>query len=358
MARNNFDQLRLLSAISVLISHSFVLSVGTNVDEPIYRLSHQQVTLGRIAVAVFFIISGFLITGSYLRSPSPLRFVWARALRLFPALSVTLGVLAVVVGPVLTTLSLGEYFSTPGVLRFVAVNLSLTGFVSGLPGVFEHNPFPIAVDGSLWTLHYEAECYGLVLLCGIAGLLNRWVMLALFIPVIMASGMSLGGPRIEFASYFIGGAMMHLWKPPLRRVTALLCSLLLCITLLMGGFRPLCATAGAYLVCYVALRFRPIQFQKAARSDLSYGIYIWAFPVQQTVAMALGSTATWWVNILISIPAVLGFAWLSWHVVENPALSLKHKLPLCRRTFVQGVFARGLSETWRRWSSWVVSGGG
>lgn len=332
IVKNDFDQLRLLAAFSVLVSHSFVLSIGTNVNEPIYRLSHQQVTLGRIAVAVFFIVSGYLITESYLNSRSPLPFIWARVLRLFPALSVTVILLAFVVGPLLTTLSFSEYFANPSVLHFVTGNLSLTGFVSGLPGVFEHNPFAIAVDGSLWTLQYEAECYGLILVFGIAGLLNRWVMLALYIPVLVGSGMSVGGPRIEFASYFIGGAMMHLWKPPLRRVMALFSSVLLGSALLAGGFRLLCATAGAYLVCYVALGLRPIQVLDSVRSDLSYGIYLWAFPIQQIVAMALDLAVVWWANILISTPAVLGLAWLSWHVVESPALALKRKLPLCQRT--------------------------
>jgi len=302
-------------------------------NEPFYRLSQQQVTLGRIAVAVFFIVSGYLITGSYIRSRNPIQFLWARTLRLLPALAVTLIILAIIVGPLVTTLPISVYFSSPDISKFIVINLSLTGFVSGLPGVFENNPFPVAVDGSLWTLGYEAECYGMILVLGMAGLLNRFVMLALFAAALLASGMSLGGIRVEFASYFIGGAVMHLWKPPIRRWIALSCLFLLYITFITGGFQLLCATAGAYSVCYVALGCHPLRVFKGIRSDLSYGVYIWAFPVQQTVTMALGSAAVWWANILISVPVVLGLAWLSWNLVESPALALKHKLPLWRHRF-------------------------
>jgi len=94
MTNNNFNVLRLIAAFAVLISHSFILSDGMKINEPIYRLSQQQVTLGRIAVAVFFIVSGYLITGSYLRSRNPIQFLWARALRLLPALAATLIILA------------------------------------------------------------------------------------------------------------------------------------------------------------------------------------------------------------------------------------------------------------------------
>ncbi len=331
---NNFDPLRLLAAFSVLVSHSFALSDGTNLNEPVYWLSHQKVTLGRIAVAVFFIVSGYLITQSYLRSRNPAAFVWARALRLLPALIVVLVLLALVAGPLLTTLPVADYFAAPGVLQFVTVNLSLTGFVGGLPGVFEHNPFANAVNGSLWTLRYEAECYGLILLLGIAGLLDRWVMLALFVAVLAASGMSMGGPRIEFDSYFIGGAMMCLLQPPLRRRAAVLCLFPLAVALVTGEFRLLCATAGAYVVIYVALELRPVQVPGTARTDFSYGVYIWGFPVQQTVSMMLGPMAAWWANILISVPAALSLAWLSWHLIENPALALRQKLPFRRRSAI------------------------
>jgi len=333
MAKNNFDFLRLIAAFAVLISHSFVLSDGLKINEPVYRFSQQQVTLGRIAVAVFFIVSGYLITGSYLRSRNPIQFIWARALRVLPALAVTLIILSIIIGPLLTTLPISVYFSSPDISKFIVINLSLAGFVSGLPGVFENNPFPVAVDGSLWTLGYEAECYGMILVLGMAGLLSRYVMLALFGAALLASGLSLGGIRIEFASYFIGGAIMHLWKPPLRRWIALSCLFLLCIAFIAGSFQLLCATAGAYLVCYIALEVHPLRTFEGIRSDLSYGVYIWAFPIQQTVTMALGSAAVWWANILISVPVVLGLAWLSWNLVESPALALKHKLPLWRHRF-------------------------
>ncbi len=93
--------------------------------------------------------------------------------------------------------------------------------------------------------------------------------------------------------------------------------------LLTGGFRLAFATFGAYLVVYLALA-PAVRLPDFARwGDLSYGIYIFAYPAQQTVSYLLGPAVTWWWNVALSLPVVLALAWLSWHLVEAPALSLK-----------------------------------
>lgn len=317
---NNFDALRLGAALTVLVSHSFQISYGNYQMEPVWRIGPHQATLGHIAVAVFFIVSGYLITGSYARRPDPARFVQARALRLLPGLAVCLTVLAALAGPLLTVLPLGEYAASPGPLWFVLVNLSLTGFETSLPGVFGGNPFPDVVNGSLWTLRYEAECYALVLLLGWTGTLNRWTVAAMLAVFFLASARWIGGSRTEFASLFFGGAAMYMWQPPLRRWMAGSACFVLILALLTRSFWLAAATAGAYLIIYAARALRPVRLPW--QSDLSYGVYLWAFPVQQAVTMALGVYAAWWVNVALSLPPVLALAWLSWHYVEAPALAL------------------------------------
>lgn len=322
---NNFDLIRLLAALVVLVSHSIPLSYGTDAREAVWRLSGHQATAGRIAVAAFFVISGYLITQSYRTTDSPARFLRARALRLLPGLAAMLVVLATVAGPLLSTLPAAAYFAAPAVPRFVAVNLSLGGFAPGLPGVFAANPFAGVVNGSIWTLRYEAECYGLVLLLGMARLLNRRVVVGLFAASLLASALWWGGVRVEFATYFLGGATVQLWRPPLRRWAAWLCGGVMAASLATGGLRLACASAGAYLVIYLAVAARPVRVWMpwAGRSDLSYGVYLWAFPVQQAATLALGDAASWWANVLVSLPVVLGLAALSWHLVEAPALGFK-----------------------------------
>jgi len=318
---NNFGALRVYAALAVLFSHSFPLSYGTSRQEPLWVASRHQTTFGGVAVAVFFIISGYLITQSYLRTGSPLRFLWSRGLRLLPGLATALIGIGFVLGPILTAEPLAAYFRDPGTFRFVIVNLSLISFVDGLPDVFAHLPFHDAVNGSLWTLGYEARCYGLVLLLGVAGWLNRWTVLAVFGALLLASKAWIGGDLIQFGSLFAGGAMMYFWRPPLKAPIAALCAVVLAASLATGGFRLAAATAGAYLVIFAV--FAPVRLPATGRMDLSYGIYIWAFPIQQTATLLLGAAAAWWANILISAPIVIGLAWLSWHLVEARALSLK-----------------------------------
>ncbi len=328
MRANNFDAMRVFAALLVLLSHSVQVAHGTNDYELLFRLSHGQATFGQLAVAVFFVISGYLITQSYDRSQNAFKFVLARVLRLLPALAIMVLLLAVVAGPLLSTLPVSIYFTSPAVPRFIASNLTLVGYGGRLPGVFESNPAPYAVNAPLWTLGYEGQCYGLILLLGVVGWLNRWTVTALFCSGLAASLFWPNYTLITFGLYFTGGAMMYLWQPALRAWVAILCAALLVGTMLTGGFRQTLATAGAYLVVYLALAARPIRWPE--RTDLSYGIYIWAWPVQQCASLALGGAGSWWANAMISLPIVLGLAWLSWHFVEAPALALKRTLTVSR----------------------------
>lgn len=316
---NNFDLLRLLAALAVLLSHSFQLSYGNYWLEPIWRIGAHQATIGRLAVIVFFIVSGYLITGSWVRRPDPVRFVLARATRLLPGLLVMLVLLTCVAGPLLSTLPPGDYFASPATWSFLASNLLVFVNQGALPGVFATNPLPGVVAGSLWTLAYEVECYAIVLLLGAAGCLNRWTVLAAYAALLMAGKLWWGGVHVEFGGYFAAGAVMYFWAVPMRAWLAWGCLGLLALALATTGFRMAAATAGAYLVIYLALATRPIRLPGG---DLSYGAYIYGFPVQQAAALALGAYAAWWSNILLSLPVVLLLAWASWRWVEAPTLRL------------------------------------
>src|SRR6185312_3238602 len=106
---NNFDALRLVAALSVVFSHAFLIAEGSEASEPFVRLTGNQCVLGLVGVFVFFIISGYLVTGSFLRHPEPGRFALKRGLRIFPGLAVNLLVCALVLGALVTTLPLGDY---------------------------------------------------------------------------------------------------------------------------------------------------------------------------------------------------------------------------------------------------------
>ena len=323
MRDNNFDTMRLVAALCVVISHSFPLSYGAAGVQPLFLLSNGQTTLGTVSVYVFFVLSGFLITGSFERQSSH-QFVLARGLRILPGLAAVLFILTFLVGPILTTIPLGEYFSSRKIYRYVAINLSLTGYVGELPGVFGTNPNPNHVNGSLWTLKYEAECYLLVFLVGIAGLLNRYTLAALWAVALFCSWRWEDWSTAEFSSCFLGGAVLYAWKPPFRWWIAALCAVIWTASL-WTGFRLASATVGAYVILYIGLS-PVIRLPKVTRwGDLSYGTYIWAWPVQQSVTLVLGSAITWYLNLFISTPIILLIAVLSWRFVEGPALNLKKR---------------------------------
>ncbi len=326
---NNFDTIRFFAALAVLWSHAFSATTGMGLSQPLVALSENQTTLGTVGVAAFFVISGYLITRSFEQTPSVWRFAKARVVRLVPALIIVVLLSAFVMGPIVTAVPLEEYFSSWELYRYVVVNGSMTGYQGDLPGVFLDNPSN-SVNSPLWTLPYEVECYGLVFTLGILGLLNRYVTLA-----ILAAGLtflSIDGPytidefrdwnhRVNLVTTFFGGAAIYHWRLGLTAVRAVACAALSLLTLLYGGFWLALPTCFAYLVIYVALG--PIKLPDMARyGDLSYGIYIYGWPVKQLLIHY--AVATGWFEVAMwATVIVIGLAALSWHVVEKNALALK-----------------------------------
>ena len=324
---NNFDTLRILAALAVLFSHAFALTTGSDAAEPLFRLTGGEATCGGLAVCVFFIISGYLITGSFQRTHDPAAFIAARALRLYPALVVMLVVLALVAGPLLTTLPPGTYLNHPATLSHLAVNLSLLATQPSLPGVFETLPFPNSIDGSLWTLPHEVRCYAVVLLLGVTGVLDRgkFVALPAIALVLLAARRWAPDATPWFYTAFAGGMALRIIRPPLNGWAALACAVLCLASIKLGGFRIATATLGAYAVLWLALAPRARLPNLARHGDVSYGLYLWAFPVQQLTVHLLGTQGGWPLNIAVSLPITLVLAYLSWTCIEAPALRWKSR---------------------------------
>ena len=322
---NNFDTLRILAALAVLVSHAFALTTGSDAADPLFRLTGGEATIGGTAVCVFFAISGSLITRSFLRSNDAATFLAARALRLYPALVVMLIVLALIAGPLLTTLPLAAYLDHPATLRHLAVNLSLLASEPGLPGVFETLPFPRSVDGSLWTLPHEVRCYAVVLLLGLTGLLRRGPLILLPALALILFAARTWAPDATpwFYTAFAAGMAFTCLRPPLNGWAALACALLCLASVKLGGFRIVTATFGSYAILWLALAPRVRLPDLARFGDVSYGLYIWAFPVQQLTIHLLGTKGGWALNVAVSLPIALALAWLSWRYVESPAMQWK-----------------------------------
>ena len=320
--RNNFDALRLLAALTVLISHAVPITSGDNRHEIMFQISHGQTSGGGIAVDVFFAMSGYLITASYLNTPDPWRFAAARFLRILPALAAVTVLLTLVLGPWVTSLPVTAYFTGPETWHYLWRNL-LARDECCLPGVFPANPIAGKMNYSLWTLQHEINCYAVILCLGVAGLLRRHWMAPAYCLSLAASAFWVGGAFGPFLAVFMGGATMRVWRVPLDGRVAALCAVAWACGLPLPGYRLFSATFGVYTVLFLALSPSIRLPDAGRRGDLSYGLYIWSYPVQQSVRMAMGPDAAWYWNAIVSLPIALSLAAVSWHWVEAPCQRLK-----------------------------------
>jgi peptidoglycan/LPS O-acetylase OafA/YrhL len=328
--RNNFDAIRLAAALSVVFSHSFLIAEGTQAREPFLRISGNQCVIGLVGVFVFFVISGYLVTESWCRSPVPGRFALRRALRIYPGLAVNVLASAFLLGPLVSGLAPSAYFSDPGFADFLVGASTLNFGPMELPGVvFADNPVGMLVNGSLWTLRYEAMMYAMVVLLGASRLMRLPLALALVALGIAAvhfeTLLKPFGDLGEWAwlvGFFAAGMVLSLLRD---RVVysgryALLAFAALVLFTWAGRLIMLFPLAGAYLVIWFARRYdRSLDYARHA-GDLSYGLYIYGWPSEQLVMWLSGGRASWWQVFLGSLAIALPAAWLSWHSVEKWAL--------------------------------------
>lgn len=334
---NNFNLIRMVAASAVLVSHAFPITLGTSTPEPLETLLGRS--LGSIAVLIFFAISGFLIARSFDRSPRLSDWLAARVMRLFPGLAVVLLLTAFVLGPLVSVLPPEVYFRDPAVVTYVLRNVVLVSQQYGLPGVFETQPLPIAINGSLWTLFYEVVCYGGVMLVGLAGALDRprravWFFAALLVLYVIPSLPGVAAelhPKIlalhRLMLPFAIGTALYVWRDRVPLGWGWVVGLGLGAAALQET--ALFAEAFVFWLAYAVFVVAYLPGGPIRRyndfGDYSYGIYIYAFPVQQTVMHLFGSM-TPLENMAIAFPITLACAVLSWRVVEKPGLAARHRL--------------------------------
>ena len=334
---NNFNLIRFLAALSVLFGHSVgVLGLPSAYE---FFFDHLGLSLAEMAVDVFFVTSGFLVTASLINRGNLIAFLWARVLRIYPALWVMLALTVFVLAPALTTLPLADYLSAPKTWDYVAKCATLIGGVRySLPGVFETMPLKGEFNGSLWTLPIEFRLY-LYLAAGwlIFALLPAIRVRALAVIVALAAAaflVTIVRGRLSGAAFnaadirifmFLAGSGLYLWRDrvPLSRGFLLAAP----AALVLASF-----DKSAFFVAY-ALLLAPLVLHLAylpkgrvrafnGWGDFSYGVYIWAFPIQQTLAYLFPGMP---LVPFIAVAAVLtvAVAALSWFLIEERALSRK-----------------------------------
>lgn len=345
---NSLGLIRLVLASLVIVDHAFPLG-GFGAD-PVKALTQGQASLGSLAVGGFFAISGYLIAKSGM-SGDVVQFLWRRTLRIFPAYWGVLLVTGFVIAPLIWVLGYGReiaaYFTPGGGVTYFLANFTLRIGTYGIHDIFATTtPYgeltgQSVFNGSIWTLIQEWNCYLIIAVMVLFGvLLNARILVPILtgfylllqvmaIVDINAVGLvvpQLADPNVITLGFtFLLGSTLAVYskRVPYDDRLGILSALVLLVTLRYGGFLVIGTIAGAYLVMYLAARL-PVAVQWIGKkNDYSYGVYIYGFLVQQVLAylgvFRLGYVAF----VAISLVVTFGFAWLSWHGVEKWAMRLK-----------------------------------
>lgn len=329
---NFFTPLRLIFALLVMVGHAFAIHAGDGDSEPFVFFHY---TFSYLAVNLFFIASGFLVTGSMLFRGDKTAFVAARILRIFPALIIHVFLVMLVVGPLATSLPLATYFTDPGLWLEPFKVLSFVNTDMILPGAFETNGEQYG-SAPLWTLRFEILCYIATLLAFWLGLMKRrWMVLAQFIlpSLVWVAGQSfdlfsvLPGSvenMVRFGIAYGLGAALFAYRDRLSFHWVMLPALLgLC--LITKDSAAMEVAVNLFLACGVML----ITFIRAPKfnalkkfDDVSYGIYIYHWAVMQ-LAFYWFPELSVTTLFITSFPIVVALAWTSWTYVEKPMLAYK-----------------------------------
>ncbi|KQR24019.1 hypothetical protein ASF79_01915 [Agreia sp. Leaf335] len=331
-SRNSLNAIRLLLATAVIMSHSWLVN-GLGVPPML-----NGTDPGLVAVAGFFCISGYLVTSSRLRSRSLVGYLWRRFLRIYPAFVVALIVVALVFAPLSTLVDPRNSVDWESAVTYVLSNAGLFVQQTTIDHTLVDNAFPYVWNIPLWTLFYEALCYVLIGLL-VSLIPERLLGASLVVLLVLSTTVSVTfrlwpgtfpAPVLDnfasLASFFLAGSLLYRYreKVPSSVILATLLVALAVVLAIAGLFKPLAAVPIAYAMIYLGSRL-PRSFTRIGRrNDISYGMYVYGFPVQQIIILVLGgATLPIWLFAIASVILTVPFAWLSWLAVERPALKLQ-----------------------------------
>lgn len=342
---NNFNLLRFCAAVAVVLAHSFALYDLRDSLDAVWIAFGTG--MGDLAVNVFFVASGFLIARSWLSRRAIVPFVWARCVRIFPALWVSTILLVLLAGAFFSPLGFQRFIALPTTLEYVAHNATMLptiGAEMNLPSAIGY--WEGAFNTPLWTLPHEIQMYAFAALLGLFGALGRgWVVSSIAagsfaLWVAADAGLVDGSSRFRLMFHFFAGAWVlhHASLIDLRRSLWPCAGLLfLAVLLIDHDYREYLLGIGTpFVVFWFAYvpQGRIRLFNKVG--DYSYGTYIWAYPIQVALFYYLGDRLGVWGHVAASLGATLAVALASWHLLERRALSLPVPLWLRGRVPARG----------------------
>lgn len=341
--QNNFDFIRVVAALCVVCSHQFALN---GLREPSVLNVHS---LGGFGVLLFFSISGFLVMQSWEADPNVLRFGVKRFLRIWPGFAVVITLTALVLGPCISTLSLQDYYAHP-VVKDYFNNLQFS-LRDQLPLTFVGNALPTAINGPIWTIPLEVKCYLALAVLGLTGLLRGKGLVTTLLTAALVFVYAILEPRgdrivnglqwvpeqrylLEFGLFFFAGVIICKYKVTETRTRAIT---VLALCWLAAGIAFACDRV--FLALWLVVPVTTLLIGTASTpylrrtgrfGDISYGLYVYAFPVQQTLIWLYKDRLSWSMLFLVVLVVTTGLAFASWHAVEKRALRLKPRRPSAR----------------------------
>lgn len=327
---NNLDLMRFIAAIGVLISHAFPLCLGENHMDYIYDFSGGQIHLGGIAVGVFFVFGGYLIAKSMDRLHDSIPFWKARVIRIFPPLIFLVLLTTFIIGPILTEYSLKDYFGSTGTYGYLLNGILIPKY--SLPGVFTNNVYPSVINGSLWTLPVEFGCYIMCFVVYKLGFLNPkrckytlplFVVAVIAFYVLFRDNLFLQEVMRPVFLFYIG-MVYYVYKDHiyLNKWLALACA----VVMVPLSYFHVTDIGMICLFPYIMFTIGYGTVHKFSNftkyGEFSYGIYLWAFFIQQIVCQYILDCSVI-MNIIISIPCSIIMGIITHYVIERPCLRKK-----------------------------------
>jgi len=334
---NNFDFIRLFMSILVLYGHSYLLYYGpaTQDRDFMYVISSGQIDAGTFAVPVFFIMSGYLITASWQNTKNLRKFLEKRIFRIYPAVIVSILLTIYLIG-FLVSSDYSNYLSNLEIYK-VLKSIFIMYIGNSVMNVFSNLPYSSAVNGSLWTLMYEFFCYLMIAFLGYSKLLNKRNIILIFIVFYLLSMMnkytSFSNTLFFFKSlpdlalYFFAGTLYFYRKEKVHSLEKVLLMLLLLALFTYVGYLHLVLVFVLYEVLFYISYSKYIKLHNfAKRGDFSYGVYIYAFPIQQTLIFFWRDDFTYCLFLVTSTITSLFLAILSWKIVEKPSIDFARNM--------------------------------
>ncbi len=350
---NNLNLIRFLAAFAVVVNHSVSIVHGETIPEPLVVATGYS--LGNLAVNVFFVVSGFLIAQSFLRSRDIYEYLSARILRLLPALIVVAVLTAFVIGPIVTGVSLREYFGDMATWTYVPLIASLFAETTiPLKGVFDTLPSESILNIPLWTLRWEFLAYLGIAVLGVMGILSSKKMfglcfvsfVAMFIVITAFTDLRSSWDPIDhmfrLGFSFILGSAFFVYRShiPVLFVPVVVIWALTYLFRDSVLYQLLLIAALGYTTFWLAYVPGGIVRLYNKLPDVSYGVYIYGFILSQVIIQYLPGLSSLEL-LLVSIPVIIPAAALSYYLVEAPYMKKRKVFAgFMRNLFVSRTNAR------------------